>query len=122
MLSVVVTAKLPVLVPVPPGPVTAIAPVVAPEGTVAVICVAEFTVYVADVPLNVTDVAPVRFVPVIVTDVPTTPLVGLNEVTVGAGGSVTVKFVELAAVPPAVVTRTNPVVALEGTVAVICVA
>src|SRR5690348_11826248 len=99
-LIVVVTVKLPALVPVPPGPVTAIGPVVAPLGTVAVICVAEFTVNVADVPLNFTAVAPVKFVPAIVTDVPTVPLVGLNDVTVGPAGNVTVKFVELAPVPP----------------------
>jgi hypothetical protein len=34
-----VTVKLLVLTPVPPGAVTAIVPVVAPDGTVTVICV-----------------------------------------------------------------------------------
>jgi hypothetical protein len=38
------TVKLPALVAVPPGVVTAIVPVVAPVGTVAVICVALLTV------------------------------------------------------------------------------
>jgi hypothetical protein len=73
-----------VLVPVPAGVVTAIGPVVAPAGTVAVIWVSEFTVNVADVPLNFTAVAPVKPEPVMVTDVPDEPEVGVNEETVGA--------------------------------------
>jgi hypothetical protein len=78
------------LVPVPPAVVTDTVPLVAPVGTVAVTCVAELTVNdVADVPLNFTAVAPVKPVPVIVTDVPTGPLVGENPVTVG-GEAVTV--------------------------------
>jgi hypothetical protein len=89
-------------------------------GTVAVICVAEFTVnVVAATLLNVTAVAPVRFVPVITTDVPTGPNVGVNDVIVGAA---IVKFVRLDPVPPGVVTLIGPVVAVVGTVAVICVA
>jgi len=64
------------LVPVPTELVTVIRPVVAPVGTVAVICVLLLTVNVAFVPLNLTLVAPVKFVPVIVTEVPTGPLVG----------------------------------------------
>src|SRR6185437_2757149 len=52
------TEKLDALVAVPPGVVTAIGPLVALEGTVAVICVAELTVKVAAVPWNVTAVAP----------------------------------------------------------------
>src|SRR5439155_5410873 len=117
-----VTAKLLPLLAVPPGVVTEIAPVVAPAGTVAVTCVAEFTVnVVALVPLNFTDVAPVRFVPVITTLVPTGPLVGEKLVIVGAG-AVTVKLLALVAVPPGVVTEIAPVVAPAGTVAVTCVA
>jgi hypothetical protein len=81
----------------------------------------ELTVKVAWTPLNLTKVVPVKFVPVIVTDVPTGPLVGLNDVIVGAPGPVTLKFVALVAVPPGVVTAINPVVAPIGTVAVICV-
>ena len=46
-------------------------PVVAPVGTVVVISEAETTVNVAAVPLNVTLVAPVKFVPRILTAVPT---------------------------------------------------
>ena len=58
------------------------------------ICVAEFTVNdVALVALNFTTLVvkfapltvPLKFVPVIVTDVPTGPKVGVNEVIVGAG-------------------------------------
>ena len=68
----------------PDGVVTEIVPVVEPEGTVAVICVELLTVKeVAAVPLNFTAVAPVRFVPVIVTLVPTGPLVGLKLVIEG---------------------------------------
>jgi hypothetical protein len=55
--------------------------VVAVEGTVAVIWVAEFTVLVvAATPLKVTDVVvkpvPMKFVPVILTDVPTVRRLG----------------------------------------------
>jgi hypothetical protein len=80
-----VTVKLDPLVAVPPEVVTVIKPLVAPDGTVAVICVSESTVNKADVPLNVTEVAPVKAVPVIVTDVPTSPIVGVNNEIVGAG-------------------------------------
>jgi hypothetical protein len=66
-----VTTKSFALVAVPPGVVTVMGPVVAPAGTVAVICVFEFTVKLAEVPLNVTAVAPVKPVPVIATEVPT---------------------------------------------------
>jgi hypothetical protein len=45
------TIKLPELVPVPDGVVTLIEPVVAPAGSVAVICVALFTVNEAVCPL-----------------------------------------------------------------------
>ena len=66
---------------------------------------------VAFTPLNATAVAPVKFVPVIVTLVPTGPLVGAKLVIVGAG--TTVKLLALVAVPPGVVTLTGPVVAPE---------
>ena len=70
---------------------------------------------VALVPLNFTDVAPVKFVPLMVTLVPTGPLVG--EKLVMVGGLVTVKLLLLVAVPSGVVTLTGPVVAPAGTVA-----
>jgi hypothetical protein len=78
------TVKLAVLVPVPPALVTEIGPVVAPVGTVAVTCVSLLMVNVAAVPLNFTEVAPVKPVPVTVTDDPTAPLAGENPLTVGA--------------------------------------
>ena len=118
-----VTVKFVELVAVPLGVVTEIRPVVAPEGTVALIRVAFCTVkVVAETPLKRTAVAPVKFVPLIWTEVPTGPLVGLNDVIVGAPVPVTVKFVELVAVPLGVVTEIRPVVAPEGTVALIRVA
>ena len=108
------TVKLVELDAVPPGVVTAIFPVVAPTGTVAVICVSEFTTNVADVPLNVTLVVWVNAVPVIVTDVPTGPLGGVKLSSVGF----TLKVCELVSVVAPVVTVTDPVSAAAGTVAV----
>ena len=107
---VLLTVKLVVLVAEPPGVVTLIGPVVAVEGTVAVIWVAEFTTNVAVTLLKVTPVVvkfapltvPLKFVPVIVTDVPVGPKVGVNEVIVGAGTGVTVKLVALVPCPAAV--------------------
>ena len=98
---------------VPPLVVTTIFPVVAPVGTVAVIDVSEFTVKVAAVPLNVTLVACLRPVPVMVTDVPTGPLGGANEVSVGF----TLKLRELVNVVEPVVMVTAPLKAPAGTVA-----
>jgi hypothetical protein len=66
------------LVALPPAVVTVICPDVALEGTVAVIDEAEATVKLALTPLNFTAVAPVKFVPLIVTVVPTGPLVGVK--------------------------------------------
>ena len=70
----------------------------------------------AAVPLNLTADAPVKFVPLIVTLVPTGPLVGVKLVIVGAL-ALTVKLAALVAVPAGVVTLTGPVVAPAGTVA-----
>ena len=69
---------------------------------------------VAFTPPNVTLVAPVKLVPVIVTGVPTDPLVGLKLRIAG----VTRNILLLVSVPPGVVTVTEPVVALAGTNAV----
>ncbi len=110
--AVDVTLKPWELQSLPPGVVTQIFPVVAPLGTVAVIFVEDFTVNVAETPWNVTLVAPVKFVPVIVTVVPTGPEVGEKEVIVGGAAAVTVKFWELVAVPSGVVTLIGPVVAV----------
>lgn len=78
-----VTVK--VVVPaVPFGVCTEIGPVVAPPGTVVVICVpGPFTLNTAAVPANLTENAPPRDVPLIVTPVPTGPLCGLKLVMVG---------------------------------------
>jgi hypothetical protein len=92
-----VTVKLVELEAVPPGVVTWISPVVALLGTVAVISVEEFTVkVVAETPLNLTDVAPVKLLPVIDTIVPTGPEVGVKLVIVGTPVPVTVKMPLLA--------------------------
>jgi hypothetical protein len=105
--------KLGTLVAVPPGAVTLSRPVDAPAGTVARMAVADVTVNAAGVPLNMTAVAPVKFIPLIVMLSPTVPLVGVKPVIVGA----TVKALALVAVPPGVVTLRGPVVAPDGTVA-----
>ena len=73
---------------VPPVVVTLTSTVPVPAGEVAVIVVAETTVKpVAAVAPNVTAVAPVKLVPVMVTVVPPPPgpEVGEIDVTVGAG-------------------------------------
>ena len=119
---VVEMVKLDELVPVPAGVVTATMPLVAPAGTVAVICVPLTTVYVvAEAPLKATLVAPVKLVPISVTDVPAAPEVGEKFVIVGgdAGGVPTVKLDALVPVPAGAVTAILPVVAPLGTVAVI---
>ena len=67
-----------------------------------------------------TELAPLKFVPLICTLVPTGPLVGAKLVIVG-GLAVTVKLLALVAVPPPVVTPMGPVPAPEGTVAWITV-
>ena len=73
----------------PPGVVTATSTVPAAwAGVIAVMVVALTTVkLVAAVPPNVTAVAPVRLVPVMVTLVPPSvvPLAGVIDVTVGGG-------------------------------------
>src|SRR5207302_1577717 len=117
------TVKLLALLAVPPGVVTLIGPLEAPAGTVAWIAVGELTAKLALVPLNRTAVAPVKFVPLIVTLVPAGPLPGVKLVIVGGGSeTVTVKLPALLAVPPAVVTLSGPVVAPLGPVAVIALA
>ena len=75
----------------PPTVVTVMSTVPAVSaGEVAVICVALLTVnVVAAVAPNITAVAPVKFVPAMVTDVPpaVVPLVGETLVTVGGGAT-----------------------------------
>ena len=73
------------------------------------------TVKLALTLLNATAVVPVKFVPLMVTLVPTGPLAGVKLLIVG--GLITVKLPALLAVPPGVVMLIVPVVALVGTVA-----
>jgi hypothetical protein len=71
---------------------------------------------VAVVPLNRTLLDPCmspKFAPLIVTEVPTGPVLGDNVVTLG-GGAVTANVIPLLAIPPTV-TTTGPVVAPAGT-------
>jgi len=112
------TTKSAALFVVPPGVVTEIFPVVAPEGTVAVILVEELSENVAETPLNWTAEALLKVVPLITTLVPTGPDPGVKLVI--AGG--TRKEAALEAAPAAFVTLIFPVVAPEGTVTVIWVA
>jgi hypothetical protein len=108
------TVKLEELFTVPPEVVTEIKPVVAFAGTVTSICVAVFRVIVALTPFIVTDVAPVRVVPLMVTVEPITPLDGEKLEIVGG-----TENVPITSVPEAFVTAIFPVVAPTGTVAVI---
>jgi hypothetical protein len=82
------TVNLALLVAVPPGVVTAIFPLFAPGPTTATTWVSDTGVTLAALaPLKVTPVAPVRFVPVIVTLVPTPPAVGVKLETVGVAAA-----------------------------------
>src|SRR5437773_6835052 len=115
-----VTVNEVALVAVPPGVVTARGPVVAAAGSVPWIAVAEVTVKLALTPLKVTAVAPVKFVPLIVTLAPEEPLVGVKLVIVG--GLSTVNALALVVVPSELITPIGPVLAAAGTVAWIAVA
>lgn len=103
----VVTVKFIPLLATPPT-VTTTMPVVAPAGTGATMLVALQLVEVALDPLNITVLAPCeapKFVPVMVTEVPTGPEVGFRLVMVGAEGeAVTVKLMLLLATPLTVTT------------------
>ena len=74
--------KSPLLVAVPPGVVTLTLPV-DPDPNTAVIWVDESTVKLALVPPNLTAETPVKWVPVMVTEVPGPPDVGEKLVMVG---------------------------------------
>jgi len=87
-----VTVKLTPLLATPPT-VTTTLPVVAPLGTGATMLVAFQLVGPAAIPLNVTVLVPCvapKFAPVIVTDVPTNPDVGLRFVMLGPAAVVNV--------------------------------
>jgi len=102
-----------------PPTVTTTLPVVAPAGTGATMLVAPQLVGVAVVPLKVTVLVPrvaPKFVPPIVTEIPTAPEVGFRIVMLGAD-VVTVKLTPLLDRFPTF-TRTLPVVAPVGTGAI----
>src|ERR1017187_8259000 len=73
------------LVASPPGAITETGPVVAFVGTVAVIWLPELSVKAALGPLNHTTEAPVKFVPLMTTLLPTLPLAGETLVMPGTG-------------------------------------
>jgi hypothetical protein len=70
--------KLTLLCSVPWAVTTSILPLVAPAGTLVVICDGETTVNVAGVPLKVTLVEPVNALPRMVTDAPTAAVAGFG--------------------------------------------
>ena len=74
------SVKAATLVTLPVELLTEIGPTVAPLGTAAVIWVSETAVNAADVPLKAIPVAVVKSLPVMVTVVPTGPLVGVKDV------------------------------------------
>jgi len=115
--------KVPTDVAVPPIVVTLTVTAPVPAAVVAVICVAELTVKLAAaVAPNCTDVAPVKLVPVMTTDVPPVsgPDVGARPVTVGAGTKVNVPAD--VPVPLTVVTLTLTAPVPAAVTVVICVA
>jgi hypothetical protein len=84
------TVNVALLLAVPPT-VTTTDPLVAPAGTFATMLVADQVVGVAVVLLNVMVLVPwvaPKLVPVIVTVVPTAPVIGDNDVMVGVDGTV----------------------------------
>jgi hypothetical protein len=106
--------------------VTRIGPVVAPGGTVAVIWFALFTTTaVADVWLNFTVAPAANPVPLMTTDVPTTPVVGLKPLTVtghavpGVSNPLKVSVCVVGAVSVTAIWAAP--VAVAGTTAEICV-
>ena len=95
-----------------------IGPVEALSGTMAERCIELRLVKVASIPLNLTAVMLIRFVPRISTALPTDPLVGEKSVMTNAEEPcTTVNALRLVAFPLGVVTVIGPVVAVTGTVA-----
>src|SRR5713101_21033 len=121
------TKKSELLTAFPADVATEIRPDVAVSGTVVemLVEVAEVTVAKALLNLVLSFAATSKFVPEIVVAVPGVPIVGVNPEIVGAPlafEAVTVKEVELVAVPFGVVIAIGPVVDPVDTVARICVA
>ena len=113
-----VTRNVPALVAIPPGVVIPILPVFAPFGTVAITFVAKLIVnVVAVMPPNVTLLVCVSPVPVIMTEVPILPLVGVKLAIVG----MTRNTLLLTSGPDGVAKVAFAVVPVAGTTAVIYV-
>src|SRR5260370_6471683 len=117
MLVIVGVGRTVKLIPLLGTPLTVATtlPVVAPVGTGTTMPTAVQLVGVDDVPLNVRVLVPCvapKFAPLIVTEAPTGPEVGLRLVMLGVG--VTLKFTVLLVTPPTV-TTTPPDVAPAGT-------
>src|SRR5919108_3896161 len=110
-----VTSRVAALVAVPPEVVTVIWPSVALAGTVSRSWVRERTLKPALTPCTLTALTPPKPVPSTTTGLPGAAAPGAKPVIVGTA----VKLVALVAVPPAVVTVIRPLVAAEGTWAVI---
>lgn len=115
IVGVGMTVKFVALAALPPGVVTLIAPVLAPNGTLVEMVESDVTLKLAAVPAKLTAVAPVKLVPVIFTLKPIGPETGVKLVIAGD----TVKTMALVAVPEGVVTLTYPVVAPTGTAVII---
>jgi hypothetical protein len=109
-----VTMKLVVLVAVPAGVVTLIAPLVAFAGTVKVICVPLLTVNAAEVPLSLTAVAPRRLPPWMTTLIPGAPPAGLKLVIDGPVATPTPRTDREGLSPPVNVTSPTKVSADVG--------
>lgn len=122
-LEAVVTVKLVALMAVAPPTSTVIVPVVAPAGTaVTILVVVGVPLIAAVTPLNLTILLAavvLKLVPVMVTEEPTLPAIGLNPVMVG---TTTVKSLALVTVTPSISMVTLPVVAPTGTEVTIVVA
>jgi hypothetical protein len=100
MVGAGIKVKLDVLVAVPPGVLISMAPVSAPVGTTTVADVAVIDEGTAVAPpVNVTNVAPVRFVPLITTFVPLGPVVGVKDLIVGVDAIISGTWTELVKLP-----------------------
>lgn len=111
------TVKFEELVTVTPLNDTVIGPEPAPEGTEVVMLVEVYDETTAGVPLNSTAGGAIKFVPVMVTVVPTPAAVGLKLVIVGDGNML--KLPVLKIVTPLTVMEILPEVAPAGTAVVI---
>jgi hypothetical protein len=111
-----ITVYVRALLATPPTDTTTL-PVVAPDGTVTTMLLADQVIGVAAMPLNVTVLVPgvaPKLLPLMVTAAAAGPLDGERLVSVGVGGADTVNVNALLARPPTV-TTTLPVVAPVGT-------